>query len=296
MSGGEPRPNRRVRPRPSDEDTTPDGERPPGLFGRLRARLGHTLAPMRRGAELTLRALVVFAVAAGAVALGRLIERHVRTAEAFAVTTLEVSGHVRLTQAEVTRTAGLALGRNVFDTSPEEARARLEAHPWVAHAAVERRLPGTYRVALEEHRAVAVLSVGELYLVGEDGALFKAVEPGDPVDLPVITGVERARFARDRGYRTSVLLEVVALLSDYQGARLSGPHPVQEIHAEPDDGLTLYAGEDPTYVRLGRGPFRTKLDRLRQVWDELAARGAEAEYVYLDNERRPDRVTVRARM
>ena len=48
-------------------------------------------------------------------------------------------------------------------------------------------------------------------------------------------------------------------------------------------------------MRLGHGPFRDKLRRLRTVLDELGERGARALYVYLDNERRPDRVTVRVR-
>ena len=47
--------------------------------------------------------------------------------------------------------------------------------------------------------------------------------------------------------------------------------------------------------RLGKAPFRDKLGRFRDVLARLARRRAEAAYVYLDNERRPDRVTVRLR-
>ena len=39
-------------------------------------------------------------------------------------------------------------------------------------------------------------------------------------DLPVITGVDSARFTTDRAYRASLLLEIVALLHDYRGAGL----------------------------------------------------------------------------
>jgi cell division protein FtsQ len=142
---------------------------------------------------------------------------------------------------------------------------------------------------------VALLALGDVYLVSEDGAVFKRAGQDDPVDLPVITGVDRQRFTRDRGFRTSVLLEAVALLSDYRGAGLWRREPVDEVHVEPDDGLSLYVGADATYVRLGHGPFRAKLRRLRTVLDELGQRGARAAYVYLDNQRRPDRVTVRIR-
>jgi cell division protein FtsQ len=52
-------------------------------------------------------------------------------------------------------------------------------------------------------------------------------------------------------------------------------------------------GDDALYTRLGRGPFREKLARLRQVLDRLAQDHQKASYVYLDNVRHPDRVTVR---
>jgi cell division protein FtsQ len=237
----------------------------------------------------------VIVVGAGAIALGRLVERHVRTSPAFSVTEIELSGHVRLSADEVLETAGLAEGNNVFDVAPEDAEARLTDHPWIAEAEVLRRLPGSYSVRIRERRAVALLALSDVFLVSDDGAVFKPVEEDDPIDLPVITGIDRGRFTRDRAFRTSVLFSVVALLSDYRGAGLAQGEPISEVHVERDDGLSLYIGEDATYVRLGDGPFRGKLGRLRTVLEELAERDVRAEYVYLDNERRPDRVTVRLR-
>ena len=70
---------------------------------------------------------------------------------------------------------------------------------------------------------------------------------------------------------------------------------MEEIHFERDGTLSMYVGDDATYVRLGRAPYQAKLRRLRRVLDELGRRDARAEYVYLDNVRRPDRVTVRLR-
>jgi cell division protein FtsQ len=252
-------------------------------------------ARLRRPVELVLRGALVIVVGIGAVALGRLVERHVRTSPAFATQAIDVEGHVRISREEILEAAGLAVGRNVFEVAPEDAQRRLLAHPWIAGARVRRRLPGRYEIEVRERRAVGVLVLDEVFLVADDGTVFKRVEEGDPVDLPVITGIERDRFMRDRAFRTSIVLEAVALLHDYRGAGLASRYSIGEVHVERDDGLSLYIGEDPTYVRLGHGPFRPKLARLRTVLDELARRGTRAEYVYLDNERRPDRVTVRVR-
>ena len=84
-------------------------------------------------------------------------------------------------------------------------------------------------------------------------------------------------------------------MHDYRGAGLWRREPISELHIEPDDGISLYVGSDNTLVRLGQGPYRQKLRRLRRVLERLKARDLRPQYVYLDNVRRPDRVTVRLR-
>lgn len=242
------------------------------------------------------RLVVLAAVAAGAVAAGRLVEQHVRRAQAFATTAIELSGSARLSRDQVLKVAGLAIGRNVFDVSPEQAEARLRAHPFVAEATVTRRLPGSYRISVREQEVAALLALGDqLLLVGEDGSVLKALEPGDAADVPVITGVDEARFENEVAYRAALLQNAVALLHEYREAGLWAREPVAEIHVEPDQGLSLFVGGDATSVKLGLAPYSKKLRRLRGIFDALQRDQARPLYVYLDNLRRPDRVTVRLR-
>ncbi|MEM1414665.1 MAG: FtsQ-type POTRA domain-containing protein [Myxococcota bacterium] len=280
--------NRRVRPVAEPELVEPEpvpvsvrrSWGSPTLRRRL-LRVAHALAAL-----VALGALGLVAMEA---------RRYALDAPAFALTTLAVDGAERLGEPEILGAAGLALGDNVFARTPEEVRADLEAHPWIAEARVERRLPGTFRIAVVERHPVALLLSGEGYLVGDDASLFKLWEPGDPADLPLVTGVDRSRFAGDRPYRTSVLTELVALTHDYRAAGLWRRLPIQELHVEANGHLSLYAGEGPLYVRLGPAPHGEKLRRLRRVLDRLDEGELEAAYVYLDNVRRPDRVTVRLR-
>ncbi|UJR78949.1 cell division protein FtsQ/DivIB [Sandaracinus amylolyticus] len=264
-------------------------------FTGLRTKLGARLERLRKPATILFRIIVVALAIVAAVALFRVVEQHVRTSPAFATSEIELEGASRLTRADVEAAAGIAVGRNVFERSPDEARAALLAHPWIAEAEVRRRLPGRWSIAIRERSAAAILMLEEAWLVDAEGAVFKRAEAGDPIDLPVITGIERERFTTDRAFRTRVLLGIVALLSDWRAAGLWRREPIGEIHVEPDDALTLRIGDDATEVRLGHGPYRAKLDRLRRVLDELGQRQARPAYVYLDNVRRPDRVTVRVR-
>ena len=216
----------------------------------------------------------------------------VRRSALFSVRTVRVEGNHHLTAERIRALSGIALGQSVFEVSPAEAQARLEQSPWVAQADVERRLPNTFVVQLTEHRPVLLLSLDQPYLVADDGMVFKQAGVDDPVDLPVLTGVDRARFTAERAYRTSVIADALGLLGDYRGSGLSAAEPVDEVHVESTGGLSIYIGSDAMFVRLGRPPFLTKLRRLRTLLQHFASSDRRPAYVYLDSPSRPDRATV----
>jgi len=262
-------------------------------------RLRRTLVIMReriRGPALLVGRLSLMVIAAiASVALYRVVDRWVRTAPEFELTEITVEGEERLDEAELRAIADVHVGDNVFARAPDEMRQALLGHPWVADAEVTRRLPGTLRVVVREHHPVALLLLDDAYLISDDGVVIKRAEPGDPTDLPLITGVVRARFVSDLGFRTQLLASAVALVAEYQSAGLMRRATLSEIHVEPSDELTLFVGDEAIEVRLGTGPYRRKLERFARVLDELRREEAHAAYVFLDNVRRPDRVTVRLR-
>ncbi len=240
------------------------------------------------------RAVALLVLCVGAVVLvGRQTVHYARTADAFAVKEVFIEGNTRLGELDVRRASGLQLGSNAFEVSTEDARNHLLQHPWIKDATVVRKLPNRMRIAVVERVPVAIVALDQLYLVSEEGVLFKRLGVDDPADLPVITGIASERFYDDLDYRTAVLLRSMALLHDYEGAGLAGSEPVSEIHFDGAHGVELYVGEDGVRVRLGVAHHRQKLRRLRQVLARLRAENARPEYVYLDNTRSPERVTVR---
>lgn len=295
--------NRRLEPRAATEPSR--GSVPPtrrslreraaarasAMVARLRGFFVAALGPLR----VLLRVAVALGLVAASVAVYRFVDRYARTSPEFAIETLSIAGAERVERAELEEAMGVTVGDNVFQRSPEEIRAGLEAHPWIASATVRRRLPRTVEVEVRERVPALLLVLESPHLVDEDATVFKALEPGDPVDLPVVTGVDVTRFRGELGYRTELLTSAIALLREWQSATLARRDPIAEIHVEPDESLTLFVGDDGTEIRLGRGPYRSKLARLRRVLDELSRRQSRPLYVYLDNVRRPERVTVRVR-
>ena len=264
-------------------------ERTAGVRQSVRAWTVRRRNFVRRAAQLGLVALAASAL----FWVGHLTVRYAHSADAFAIRDIVIEGNRQLGDIDVRRAARLYAGSNIFELSNEEVRNHLLQHPWIEDASVVRKLPGRVRIQIVERRPVALVALDQLYLVSDDGAVFKRLGVDDPVDLPVITGIASERFYDDLDYRTDVLLGSMALLQDYEGAGLARREPVSEIHFDGANGIELFVGDDGMNVRLGNGQHRRKLRRLRQVLDRLVREKTRPSYVYLDNVRSPERVTVR---
>src|SRR5262245_40022451 len=285
------------RPRPANRRTTPPPARVPWSI-RVRAVLAR-VRPRIAVLPRVLIGVLQLGLTAGLLLLlygaGNLLFSHVRSAPSFAIGRIDIAGASQLTRPEVERIAGLAVGQNIFQISEDEVRKRLAAEPWIESASVERHLPSSYALQIKERKAVGLLAAGQLYLVSEDGVAFKQLAAGDPADLPLITGIDAASIERDKRGAVADLADAVQLLKEYATAGLSRREPISEVHIETDGTLTAFVGTDATKLAMGRPPFEPKLRRLREVFGQLTTQHVRAKYVLLDNERRPDRVTVRLR-
>ncbi len=269
---------------------------PTSLRERLKGAGSSARGWLRTKQHAVRRALKVGLVGVGLAALwwaGQQARSYAHTSDAFAIREVVVEGNHQLEDIDVRRAARLQIGSNSFEVSSEDARNHLLQHPWILDATVVRKLPGRVRIEVVERAPVALVALDQLYLVSEDGSVFKRVGVDDPVDLPVITGIASEQFYDDFEYRTAVLLRSLALLQDYEGAGLAQREPVSEIHFDGAHGIELFVGEDGMNVRLGNGQTRHKLRRLRRVLERLAKEKTRPSYVYLDNVRSPERVTVR---
>jgi cell division protein FtsQ len=223
------------------------------------------------------------------------LHRHVTTSARFAVARFEVTGNDHLPVDAVVAQSGIALGGNVFAVDLEAARARLLANPWIEKATLARRLPGTIVLQVTERRAAALIAMGDTLLVTPDGEPFKRLEPGDPVDLPLVTGLGVDAFAADRQGATRTLRRAMDLAAEYAHGPLAKRSALEEVHVDADGAFQLVVGHGAMQLALGGPPFRRKLDEAARVVAELDKRGARAGAIMLDNEARPERVVVRLR-
>lgn len=258
----------------------------------LKQRLAQVGDAVRSGVRF-LAPLVVIAAIAVLVPFGILLGYlHVVSTPYFALDDITVQGVERLDEATVLRKGGVERGANAFDVDPERVELRLEALPWVRRAHVQKRLPRTLHIQIEERRATAVLvDDGAYTLLDVQGEPFKQLDGADPVDelleLPLITGLSRAEAEAESGQQLVLeALEVVRLAAEQKLPALS------EVHIDPVMGLSIVPAETGIEIRLGRGRYPERLERLRAVFAAIEREGREVDYILLDNEESLNRVTV----
>jgi cell division protein FtsQ len=220
------------------------------------------------------------------------------SAEVFAIRRdgIAVEGNRRLDAAEVVALLELGDDDNIFRTDMDDLSARLEAHPWIASASVQRELPDSLSITLEEYETAAAVELGGLYLVNHRGAPFKraSLREGDLDDVIVITGLSREAYLRDPPAAEKQIREALAVVQAYwtnpQRPRLG------EVHLSARRGFTLTTYESAIAIHLGpvRGDqLESRLSTFDSAWASLDDTQLAAVRSFRIADRTPsDRVTI----
>lgn len=104
---------------------------------------------------------------------------------------------MRNTPPDMVREAlGVRRGDPMLGFDPQLAREQLEQIAWVGHARVERRLPGTIRVTLEERQPFAIWQRdGKFSVIDHDGKVVATDSIGAFGRLPLVVGPGADRAA-----------------------------------------------------------------------------------------------------
>jgi len=201
------------------------------------------------------------------------VMRYCKEHRYFAVRAIEIEGLDRLDASRVRMWLGMVEGSSIWQASPHELQARLEAQPAIAAAEVHRHLPDRLRITVRERRPRAVLRTeGGYFLIDQSGAVLDPAATGQTSELPIVSvDAETWRDAHPERAQPELplpreLREAVRVAHLFEtgaaGIRISEVvlRPGQErpaVEAFSEDGRLA--------MRLGWGDWRDKIYALRRV-------------------------------
>ena len=255
-----------------------------GPRGGLRAALAGSLQAGSRGRRalgLLGRLAVAVALAWGVLLAVQAGYQYVTTSSRFEAKSLvfEPTPHVPVDRLR--DLMGLEPGTNILAVDTAALQAKIVEEPWVKAATVERSLPDTLVVQVEEHEAAAVLLSGYFYLIDREGVPFKRLDEGERGELPVLTGVDRELLVAGDERATQAIRRGLEVLAAYQ----EEPRPrLSEVHIDDGGAVSLITAKSGAALRLGRGPVRDKLARFDALRAALGERADKLAVVHLDLE------------
>lgn len=283
-------PNRRVaQPKPSKQVVQAPDESAglPESRPARRVDKGRVIEVLR-----TVSAIVVAIVTSVACVWG--LVHYTHNSPRFGIRHIHVTGAVHRTSEDIARLGGIRSEDNIFALDLDGAQRRILEDAWIERVTITRRLPSTIRIDVVEREPAALVSMsGALFLATREGEIFKRVEPGDPLDFPIVTGIDPSKVATDRAGIVTSIRRGLDVAGEYERIGQSKRFPVQEIHVPGDGTLSLVVGKEGLVLRMGKGPYRKALEQASRVLGEVVARRAQASVIFLDNEAHPERVVVR---
>jgi cell division protein FtsQ len=231
------------------------------------ARVGR--AGLRVGRVVGKLVLLLSAIA-GCLWGGRWAIRHVVDSPRFQIRAVEFSPTPHLGQAEVLGLAAVSPGDKLLGVDTDAVAARIATHPWVASVRASRRLPSSLVIEVTERHAVAAAALSGLYLIDESGRPFKRATMDEADGLPVLTGIDRARYAQMRDVSEAAFREAMVVLRQYRDR--PGRPPVGEVSIDPGFGFSFLLLEGGAEIRLGQGNYSKKLAQLDQILEAVMAK------------------------
>lgn len=243
------------------------------MLGKKRLRKNHYKNSRRQKSEralirfvLCVKALGFLTLTAGISVLLILAHDALTQSRYFSAKRIIVKGNERITSEQILRMSGVEIGDNILAMNLKLLQQRILNNPWIAEVGLERELPDTVRISVDEYMPAAIVRFEEDYYVSTTGEIIKTVDASEKIDVPLLTGLTLADFApdsRNRSVESKAFLKVVEL-SQLDGSVLP-LHDIEGIDIDPHIGVTLSAFENEITIKLGQEGYEEKFNRIRDM-------------------------------
>jgi cell division protein FtsQ len=173
-------------------------------------------------------------------------------------------------KAKLLEMAKLNFNTSLLAIDLNEIKRNLEQDPWVRSVNLEKRFPHTLMIQAEKEDPWAIVSMGKLYYMNQRGKIFKALDPGDETDFPVITGIP-TESGDDSQKIIALAVEVLKTL-DAERDPWSRKN-LSEVHVRKDGDVVLYFPHLPASIKIRGSDLAGRMEDLKKLVNYLDSCG-----------------------
>jgi cell division protein FtsQ len=182
---------------------------------------------------------------------------------------VRIEGNRRVPTEVIHDIAELKDEHNILSINIRGLKSRLAQHPWIEKALIKRVFPDGIRIVIRERQPVAVIHLGKLYYVDQNGVVFDQAEGRERGAYPILTGLRKENLETGDRKTRMLLRAALRFLNTTQDNRILSYRSISQIHLDGAVGLLVYTTDRGTEFRMGFGGFQKKLKRLSRIWPDI---------------------------
>ncbi len=182
---------------------------------------------------------------------------------------VEIHGVDESIKNELLEICGLTSEQGLLGLKLKSLKNKMEEHPWVRTATVQRRFPDTLIVQVEKQEPVMLVLLEQFFYMNRHGELFKPLFQSEEVDFPILTGLSsKDPEQKETLEKTAQVLTVLRAEED-----LWSLQNLSEIHVNQNGGISLFFNHIQAVIRISQQNPARNMEELKQITKHLSESG-----------------------
>ena len=198
----------------------------------------------------------------------------------FNINEINLVGHKRLSNEELSSWIGTIIGKNIFKLELDGISKRLVEHPWIQSASARRVFPQGISVELKERTPFAKVQLDQVYVMDNYGVLL-GTEVGDANKLPTITGIKAKNFKLGSNVANEEIIRGLKMMHSLNQLAMFENNQIDNVHISSRSRITFSTHNQDIKIHMRPEIARESFKNLVLTLDVIEKNEQDLSYIDL---------------
>ena len=175
--------------------------------------------------------------------------RFITQSPRFNINEINLVGHQRLSNEELSPWIGSIIGKNIFQLELDGISKRLVEHPWIQSASARRVFPQGIYVEIKERTPFAKIQLEQVYVMDNYGVLLGSELRGTN-KLPTITGIKMKNPKIGINVADEEIIRCLKMMRSLNQLPMFEKNPIDNVHISSRYRITFSTNTQDVKVHM----------------------------------------------
>ena len=175
--------------------------------------------------------------------------RFITQSPRFNINEINLVGHQRLSNEELSPWIGSIIGKNIFQLELDGISKRLVEHPWIQSASARRVFPQGIYLEIKERTPFAKIQMEQVYVMDNYGVLLGADLRGTN-KLPTITGIKMKNPKIGINVADEEIIRCLKMMRSLNQLPMFEKNPIDNVHIGSRSRITFSTHNQDTKIHM----------------------------------------------